>query len=797
MHRIDSLYPVSSASGASRRGIFTVWALLALALPAFAGSPRVNHLYPSGGQRGAEIEVTCSGSNLEDAKDLLFDTPGFEIAPGAAEKNKFKVKIKVGSEVQLGEHTFRVITGTGVSDLRLFYVSPFPMVEEAPEKPDDSPDKDQPQHIEMGTTVYGHTPREDKDVYEVDAKKGQRITVEVVGARLQTQNIYDPLVTIAKEGGALLANVDDCAFSRQDPVASIIAPDDGKYLVTIKDSTNSGPGECHYLMSIGSFARPLSIFPLGGKAGEELKVQLLGDPSGPIEKTIKLPDHPADRFEVFTDQDAPAPTPNIIRVSAFDSVNEVEPNNDLEHATAAPPTLPMAFNGIIGEKSDIDYFKFTAKKGQAYDLNVYARQLRSPLDSVLAIYDAKGKRLAENDDDGQPDSHLRWSAPADGEFCFSVRDQLNRGGPLYTYRVEIKPAAPQLLVWLPEVVINSSQERRAIVVPKGNRYASLVRVKREDVGGAAEIDTKDLPPGVTVAGGLMSKDVDTIPMVFEAASETPTAAQTFSMDVKLTEPAKDAPPVPSRVQHDVDVAENGNQKSFYSIREDRLPVAVVDQVPVKLTLVQPKVPILRSGSMELKVVAERQGDFKGAVTLSLLYSPPGIGSPGTVTLKEGENEGKVTISANDNANLATWKVCVVGSADFGKGPVWVSTQLGDLQVAAPFLAGKIDRTFVDQGSETAVTVKLDQKEAFDGKAKITLQGLPAGCTADPQEITKDDKEVKFNVKASKDAQVGQHRNLFCEFRLEKDGEPMTATFARGGVLRVDKGGAVAKNDGAK
>jgi hypothetical protein len=201
--------------------------------------------------------------------------------------------------------------------------------------------------------------------------------------------------------------------------------------------------------------------------------------------------------------------------------------------------------------------------------------------------------------------------------------------------------------------------------------------------------------------------------------------------------------------------------------------------------------------MELKVVAERQGDFKGAVTLSLLYSPPGIGSPGTVTLKEGENEGKVTISANDNANLATWKVCVVGSADFGKGPVWVSTQLGDLQVAAPFLAGKIDRTFVDQGSETAVTVKLDQKEAFDGKAKITLQGLPAGCTADPQEITKDDKEVKFAVKANKDAQVGQHRNLFCEFRLEKDGEPMTATFARGGVLRVDKGGAVAKNDGAK
>src|SRR5262249_15291254 len=153
-------------------------------------------------------------------------------------------------------------------------------VEEAPEKPDNAPDKDPVQHIEMGTTVYGHTPREDQDHYEVDVKKGQRITVEVVGARLQTQNIYDPAVTIAKADGTILANVDDCAFSRQDPVASIVAPDDGKYIVTIKDSTNSGPGECHYLMSIGSFARPLSVYPLGGKIGEQLAMKLLGDPTG-------------------------------------------------------------------------------------------------------------------------------------------------------------------------------------------------------------------------------------------------------------------------------------------------------------------------------------------------------------------------------------------------------------------------------------------------------------------------------------------------------------------------------------
>ncbi len=759
---------------------------------ATAGSPKVTHIYPSGGQRGAEIETTCSGSNLEDAKGIIFDTPGFEVTPGAAEKGKFKVKIKVAADVALGEHSFRVMTASGLADLRLFYVTPFPMVEEAPEKPAESPEKDAPQPIALGTTVYGHTPAEDQDRFEVEAKKGQRITAEVIGARLQTQNIYDPAVTIATAGGKILANVDDCAFSRQDPVASIVAPEDGKYLVTIKDATNSGPGECHYLMSIGSFARPLTVYPLGGKAGQDLSVKLLGDPSGPLPKTIKLPGEPRDKFEIFTEQDQPAPTPNVIRVSNFDSVDEVEPNNDVEHATAGPSTLPAGFNGIIQEKGDTDFFKFAAKKGQALDVNVYARQLRSPLDSVLSIYDAKGNRIQQNDDDGQPDSHLRWSVPADGDYYISVTDQLGRGGPLYTYRVEIKPAEPRLLVWLPEIVINSSQERRAIVVPKGNRYASLVRVKREDVGGAVQIDPKDLLAGVTTQPGAMHKDVDTIPMVFEAAPDAAAGASPFSLVVKLAEPPKDAPLPPSQVRHEVDVAENGNQKSFYSVLENRLPLEITDEAPIKLTLAQPKVPVLQTGSMELKVAIERKAEFKGPVTLSLLYSPPGIGSPGTVQVKEGENEGKVMISANDKATIEKWKICVVGSADAGKGPVWVSTQLAELEIAAPFIAGKVERTFVDQGTDATVTVKLEQKTPFDGKAKIVLQGLPQGCTAEPQEITKDDKEVKFTVKAAKDAQPGQHRNLFCQFILERSGEPMNATFAQGGILRVDKGSVASK-----
>ncbi len=768
----------------------TTTTLLTLGAPLLAGTPRLLHVEPAGAQRGGEMEITCSGTNLSDARGFLFDTAGFTVTDIKPEKTRVKAKVKVGPEVRLGEHSFRLITASGIADVRLFYVSPFPMVEEAP-KPKDDPTK--AQAVPLGVTVYGHTPNEEQDRYEVEAKKGQRISVEVIAMRTQTQNVYDPHLTIAKADGMVLAEVDDTAFTQQDPVASVVAPADGKYIVTIKDSTNTGPGQSSYLMNIGSFPRPLAVFPAGGPSGTDLKVRFIGDAAGPGAQTVKLPAQPVDRFEVFAAQDTPQP--NYIRVADALNVLEVEPNDDITQATPITLAPPFAINGIIEKKGDVDCFKFTAKKGQDCDLTVWARRLRSPLDSVLEIYDAKGARLASNDDSGNPDSYQRWQAPADGEYFIGIRDQLGNGGPNFIYRIEVLPVTPRLTLALPEMTQNQNQDRRAIPVPKGNRYASLVRIKRLDVRGTVTLEPLDLPIGVKIAAGPVDKSVDAIPVVFEAAADAPTAAQTFSFKAKVTDPPE-AASAPSRIEHTVDITENNNQRPYYTIKEDRLAIAVTDEVPLKITLVQPKMPILQNGSMGLRIVAERKGDFKGAINLSLLYAPPGIGTAGITQIPEGKNETTLTISASATAPLAKWKICVAGNADFGAGPVWLSTQLAELEVAAPFVSGQIARNFVDQGDSTTITVKLEQKIEFDGRGKIALTGLPPGVTAEPREITKDDKEVKIDIKATPEAQVGQHRQLFATFTLEKDGETMLTNFAQGGVLRVDKA-TVAKKEEPK
>ena len=111
----------------------------------------------------------------------------------------------------------------------------------------------------------------------------------------------------------------------------------------------------------------------------------------------------------------------------------------------------------------------------------------------------------------------------------------------------------------------------------------------------------------------------------------------------------------------------------------------------------------------------------------------------------------------------------------------------------PFVTGKIDRTFVDQGDKTTIVVKLDQKTPFDGKAKITLMGLPNKVTAAEKEFTKDDTEVQFDVQAEKTSPAGRHSGLFCQVTVMQNGEPIVQNIASGGVLRIDPA-TVAKAD---
>ena len=489
-----------------------------------AASPALSDIDPPGGQRGTEVDVVFSGERLSDAKGILFYEPGIEVTGfEATDDKKIKAKLKIAPDCAPGAHSLRIWTATGVSELRQFFAGPYPTVISSGKNADIA----HAQPVPLNSTVSGVIKSEEVDCFSVDLKKGQRLTAEVEGMRLGV-TLFDPWIGILSKDGKLLASDDDCALLMQDPLASIIAPADGTYIVQVRESTYGGSDRSKYRLHIGTFPQPTVVYPPGGQAGQELTLTFLGDVAGPIDKKITpapLENGNSRTDTLFAEQDNQvAPAANSFRISPFPNVLEVKPDNDIAHATRTDLPLPLAFNGIVSNKGDTDYFSFKAKKGDEFDFRVYARALRSPLDSVLAIYDGKGKQLASNDDSGGPDSYLRYKFTDDGEYCLSVTDQIKRGGPEFTFRVEVTPVQADVVVSMPEIV-KDSQERQPVAVPRGNLYGTVLRIKRADYYGGIQVAFPDLPPGVTAQIAPMPDSADTIPVIFQATADAAIAGK--------------------------------------------------------------------------------------------------------------------------------------------------------------------------------------------------------------------------------------------------------------------------------
>lgn len=761
----------------------TLTLLAAAAVTAVAVAPSLQNTTPSGLQRGTEAELKFNGSRLADAEEVLFYEPGVKVLELKEVKDGYVLtRVKLDADCPLGEHKIRIRTKTGVSDFRTFTVGPFPQIDE--KEPNTTIDK--AQKIPLNTTVLGTISNEDVDYYSVEVKKGEPLSVEVEGMRLG-RTMFDPYVAILDKHGKVLAKADDTALFIQDTYATIIAPADGEYLIEVRETSYGGAGN-PYRVHIGSFPRPSAVFPPGGKAGESLEVKFLGDAAGNFTQTFSLPQPNRFKFGVFAERKGlSAPSFNTVRISPFGNVNEKEPNDDAAHATVATGSLPIAFNGIIDKKGDVDWYRFAAKKGETYDINVYARRIRSQLDTVLTIHDAEGKQnLGSNDDSGGADSYLRFTAPRDGEFTLKISDHLGYGGPECTYRVELTPVVPELNTYIADTARYDAQTRKSIVIARGNRFASLQSVRRKDLPSEVSdlvFAMEGFPSGITMQATPIPKDQTTWPVVFEARADAPIAGKLADLAIHTPSDAKVA--VKGGVWQNYDLVQDGNNGVYYQTWTDKIAVAVVDELPFKISIEPLRAPLVQSGSLDVKILVERKEGFDEPIKVINLYNPPGTGSTPDITIAKGEKSAIYPLNANGGAATKNWKIAFLGSATVSGGTAYASTQLADLEVAPAFVGGKITQTNTIIGTPVKLLCTLDQKTPFEGRAEVKLMGLPAGATAEPKSITKDDKEIVFDVTTATNAIKGMHRSLFVAMNLKLKGQEVSQTFAGSGALRID------------
>src|SRR5438876_2735036 len=203
--------------------------------------------------------------------------------------------------------------------------------------------------------------------------------------------------------------------------------------------------------------RLFTLFPPGGKAAATVAVSLTGADfeetnqlhfsHAHITATQKLSEiggePEANKFLVTIGADVPpgnyearligrfgVSNPRTFVVGDLPEVTSPTTNHTPDAATE------IAVGTVVNGRADanaVDYFKFTARKGQRVLIECLAREIDSRMDDTLILYDTSGRELERQRRGGL----LDFIAPFDGQFILALSDFVYRGGEEYFYRLTI------------------------------------------------------------------------------------------------------------------------------------------------------------------------------------------------------------------------------------------------------------------------------------------------------------------------------------------------------------------------
>ncbi len=772
--KVASLHSLKAAM------LFGGW--LAFAGAVTAAYPVFNTTTPRGAQRGSEVKIKVTGERLADFETLLFFSPGFTVksVDSVAEKT-VECTVAVAPDTRPGNHLVRVVTRSGVSHGRQFFVGHYPGVNEV----EPNNDLDLAQQVDFNQTIEGVVQSEDVDYFKITAKKGQRITLEAEGLRLG-YGTFDPYIAILDKDRFEKVTSDDTILHRQDGYCSWTPEEDGEYYILMRDSSYRGNGTSFYRLHVGSYSRPEVVYPAGGKAGSTAQVRFIEKDGLSFEEDVVIPADAPEAMMLFASSQEPAPAGNLFRVVDLENTLEAEPNDTRETATPVSTGSNAALNGIIEKPEDEDWFKLALKKGQKLLLQGFGQALGSPLDMVVNVYNAKGGNVSNNDDGGgvrRLDSKITVDVPEDGDYYVRVKDHLKRGGPNFVYRIEVAAAPKELYFSSPQFTVNDTHYRQFIAVPKGGRFATLVNISRSNAPGDFTFNAEGLPPGVKLLTEKLPKEYSSIPLLFESAPDAAHASATVPVTLQ---PADSAQGVTGKLRQSFDVVRLGNV-IYYTEIHDKLPVAVVDEAPFSLEIQTPPVPLVAGGVMNLKVVAKRKEGFTAPIRVFMIWKPNGVSSLGEMTIPEKENECVFVLDAKPEVAAGKWNFTVMGEADAGQGRVYNASPFHEVETVPAFVkAPTMAMAAVEQGKETTMLAKLEQLQPFEGEAIAEVIGVPDTIQIEPAKVTKDSKEVVFKVKTTDKSPVSKQANLFVKLEVPvKDGATTTHRIATGSTLRID------------
>ncbi len=532
--------------------------------------------------------------------------------------------LTIPADAQPGRHDVRVNTPSGISNPLAFYVSPFTEVAEV--EPNDAGAGESYEGA-LPVVFNGQIMPGDVDRFRFQAKKGDKLVLQASARELMpyladaVPGWFQATLAVYDAAGQEVGYVDDFQF-HPDPVLFCRIPQDGYYEVEIKDSIFRGREDFVYRIQVGELPFLTTLFPMGARVGSTQSVEVDGW-NLPVETLdVSYQTREVGQFPVHVSGRRVQSNAMPFEVDDLPETLDAEPNNDIATAQQLEKP-PCIVNGRIDAPGDWDVFKFDGRKGGRVMLEVMARRLNSPVDSLLKLTDANGQQIAMNDDfedkgtglvTHHADSRLMAILPATGTYYVHLGDTQKKGGKACVYRLRVSARRPDFDLRMVPSAINA---RPGSVVP-----VTVYALRRDGFTDDIQVDLVGSPPGFSLSGGRVPAGQESAELTLAVPRDL--AEGIYSLALAGTAEVKGRP-----IQRPVIAADDMMQAFIYHhlVTASETLVAVSTKARVQRATSsgssEPALQIPRGGTVRYQLAIEGRQNLEN-VKAELVNPPDGI-----------------------------------------------------------------------------------------------------------------------------------------------------------------------------
>ena len=422
-----------------------------------AESPSIKYLLPSAIAPGQTTEITFFGNNLDSVTGLWMSFDGKAERVGCT-NDRAVFKITAPGNCLTGLGALRLRATNGISDLHFIMFDALRSIVASATNQSTT----NAQLLALPIAVDGACREKASEFFKFRARKGQRLTFEVVAQRLGSA--LDPLVRLLDAKGRELVFCEDTPGAGVDCRFDYKFAATGEYRLELRDSRYDGGSQYRYRLRMGDF--PLERTPLPFLAKSELSESGSDNPQ----------------------------------------IEEVEPNDSKPQNVS----LPVSIHGRFQKAKDRDCFLFEAKKGERLIIRSKTRSLGSPCDLYLRLQTPDGKKLAESPLLGAEESSLTNTFKEGGIYQLLVEEAAQLGGPEYFYHLDLEPYQPGFAL---------SLETEKLQAPSGGSAEIKIAQERQGYDGPITLALEGLAEGFLLTTNVLTSKTNATAVTMKLPSE--------------------------------------------------------------------------------------------------------------------------------------------------------------------------------------------------------------------------------------------------------------------------------------